>query len=312
MEQFLLREVKEKQQHTQLSSEVLSLVESFLGYLNLERGLSQNTQASYRYDIFQFISCLKLKSLDDLKDVDVKPWEEKLLADKSTSRARKLTSINSFMNYLVRNKVLDKNPLEHAVHPKVHRELPHTLNLEDIVDLQNSAILSTPQGMRDRAMISLMYGCGLRISEVCGLLFQNIFLKENFIKVYGKGSKERLVPLGSVAKDHLQYYLVHGRPKLLKKNSQNFVFLSQRGGAISRKTAWLNFKKYAQNVGLNFNVKPHLLRHSFATHLLCNGADLRSIQEMLGHSDISTTQVYTHLDVTQLKKVYEKYHSRAK
>ena len=163
--------------------------------------------------------------------------------------------------------------------------------------------------MRDRAIISLMYGCGLRVSEVCNLLLQNIFLEENFLKIYGKGSKERLVPLGSVAKEHLIFYLVHGRPALFKKNSGNFVFLSQRGGAISRKTFWLNLKKYAQALGLT--IKPHLLRHTFATHLLRNGADLRSIQAMLGHSDISTTQIYTHLNPSELQATYKRCHIRS-
>ncbi len=312
MEPFLLHVVKAKQQLTQVSNEVLLQIEAFLGYLNIEKGLSANTQASYRYDILQFASWTNLSAWEAVSEVDIKYWEEKLLEEKPSSRARKLTSLRVFFDYLVRHKVLTKNLLERAVHPKIHRELPRTLSIEDIVELQHSTVLSTPQGMRDRAMISLMYGCGLRISEVCGLLFQNVFLKENFLKIYGKGSKERLVPLGSIAKKHLQYYWVHGRPKLLKNNSGNFVFLSQRGGPISRKTLWVNLKKYAENLGFDFNLKPHLLRHSFATHLLCNGADLRSIQEMLGHSDISTTQIYTHLDVARLTQIYDKYHLRSK
>ena len=157
-----------------------------------------------------------------------------------------------------------------------------------------------------------MYSCGLRVSEVCKLLLQNLFLEENFLKIYGKGSKERLVPIGSIAKEHLIFYLVHGRPKLQKKNSGNFVFLSRVGKSISRKTFWVHLKQYAQAIGIPTNVSPHLLRHTFATHLLCNGADLRSIQTMLGHSDISTTQIYTHLDATQLRETYDKYHLRAK
>lgn len=312
MEPFLLHVVKAKQQLTQVSNEVLLQIEAFLGYLNIEKGLSSNTQVSYRYDILQFVSWTNLFAWEVVSEIDIKHWEEKLLEEKPSSRARKLTSLRLFFDYLVKHNVLSKNLLDHVVHPKIHRELPRTLSIDDIVELQHSAVLSTPQGMRDRAMISLMYGCGLRISEVCGLLFQNVFLEENFLKIYGKGSKERLVPLGSIAKEHLQYYCVHGRPKLLKNNSGNFVFLSQRGGPISRKTLWVNLKKYAKNLGFNFNLKPHLFRHSFATHLLCNGADLRSIQEMLGHSDISTTQIYTHLDVAQLTQIYDKYHLRSK
>ncbi len=302
--------MKESQQPTQIADVALEQLEAFLGFLNLEKGLSENTQKAYRYDILQFISVLNLKDVRALTQEDVAKWEQSLLNEKPTSRARKLISLRGFFNFLVKKGLLEKNLLERTVCPRIHRELPHTLSVNDITHLQSCMHLSTPQGMRDRAMISLMYGCGLRISEVCSLLFQNLFLEENFLKIYGKGSKERLVPLGSVAKEHLQYYLVHGRPLLLKKNSGNFVFLSSRGGPVSRKTLWVDIKKYARQLQLP-SVKPHHLRHSFATHLLSNGADLRSIQEMLGHADISTTQIYTHLDVGQLQATYNKYHLRA-
>ena len=261
--------MKESQQPTQIADVALEQLEAFLGFLNLEKGLSENTQKAYRYDILQFISVLNLKDVRALTQEDVAKWEQSLLNEKPTSRARKLISLRGFFNFLVKKGLLEKNLLERTVCPRIHRELPHTLSVNDITHLQSCMHLSTPQGMRDRAMISLMYGCGLRISEVCSLLFQNLFLEENFLKIYGKGSKERLVPLGSVAK-----------------------------------------KKYARQLQLP-SVKPHHLRHSFATHLLSNGADLRSIQEMLGHADISTTQIYTHLDVGQLQATYNKYHLRA-
>lgn len=312
MEPLSLQEVKEKVQHTPLTNEALSQIEAFLRYLNLECGLAKNTLISYRYDLNQMVEYLQLNTFKGISREQIDDWLLSFLSEKATSRARKITCAHRFFEYLIEKGVISKNPLEHVVQPKIHRALPHTLSLSDIEKLQGSTLLSNPQGVRDRAMISLMYGCGLRISEVCNLTFQNIFIEENFLKIYGKGSKERLVPLGSVAKEHLQFYLTHGRPTLVKKNSGNFIFLSQRGGPISRKTFWLNLKKYAQNIGIDLNVKPHLLRHSFATHLLQNGADLRSIQAMLGHSDISTTQIYTHLDVAQLQETYEKYHLRAK
>ena len=222
--------------------------------------------------------------------------------------------ISLWMPHLMlrKNSVLAKNPMEHAVAPKLQRTLPHALTLSNMEQLQGGTILSTPNGLRDRAMISLMYGCGLRVSEVCNLPLQAIFSNEGFLKIFGKGSKERLVPLGTVAQVHLEAYLVHGRPKLLKRNSGSFVFLSQRGRAISRKTFWVHLKRYARDIGLSVPVKPHLLRHTFATHLLCNGADLRSIQAMLGHSDIATTQIYTHLDPSQLQETYNRCHTRAK
>lgn len=304
--------MKENLQPTLTTNEAFKQIEAFLQYLNLECGLAKNTQVSYRYDLKQMAELLKLNTFNHVSHKQIDDWLLNLLPEKSTSRARKITCVHRFFEYLISKNIITKNPLEHIIQPKIHRTLPHTLSLNDIEKLQGSTLLSNPQGLRDRAMISLMYGCGLRISEVCNLTFQNIFMEECFLKIYGKGSKERLVPLGSIAKEHLQFYLTHGRSALVKKNSGNFIFLSQRGDPISRKTFWLNLKKYAQNVGIDLNVKPHLLRHSFATHLLQNGADLRSIQAMLGHSDISTTQIYTHLDVSQLKETYEKYHLRAK
>ena len=312
MEPLLLQGVKEKLQRTPTANEALNQIEAFLQYLNLECGLSKNTLDSYRYDLKQMVECLQLKTFVGVSHKQIDDWLLSFLSEKATSRARKITCAHRFFEYLIEKNSITQNPLEHVIQPKINRSLPHTLSLNDIEKLQGSTLVSSAQGLRDRAMISLMYGCGLRVSEVCNLTFQNVFMEENFLKIYGKGSKERLVPLGSIAKEHLQFYLTHGRPTLLKKNSGNFIFLSQRGGPISRKTFWLNLKKYAQNVGIDLNVKPHLLRHSFATHLLQNGADLRSIQAMLGHSDISTTQIYTHLDVKQLKETYEKYHLRAK
>ena len=285
---------------------------SFLSHLDLERGLSEHTRASYRYDILQFVQLTKVQAFEAVTERDTEVWQNALLDLKPTSRARKLVSLRRFFEFLIKKNLLSRNPLEHAVVPKLSRTLPHTLTLNDIQHLQGSTVLSTPNGLRDRAMISLMYGCGLRVSEVCNLSLQAIFLNEGFLKIFGKGSKERLVPLGSVAQAHLEAWLVHGRPKFAKKNSQSFVFLSQRGGAISRKTFWVHLKRYARDIGLKMPVKPHLLRHTFATHLLCNGADLRSIQAMLGHSDISTTQIYTHLNPSQLQETYNRCHIRAK
>ena len=291
--------------------EIRSCLESFLSHLDLECGLSQNTLQSYRYDLEQFIQVSQAANLKVSKE-QIETWQNHLLNLKPSSRARKFTSVKRFFEYLIKQKQLESSPLNAAFYPRIKRKLPQTLSLNAIENLQHSTLLSTPQGIRDRAMISLMYSCGLRVSEVCKLLLQNLFLEENFLKIYGKGSKERLVPIGSVAKEHLTFYLVHARPQLQKKNSGNFVFLSRVGKPISRKTFWVHLKQYAQAVGIPTNVSPHLLRHTFATHLLCNGADLRSIQTMLGHSDISTTQIYTHLDATQLRETYDKYHLRAK
>ena len=293
-------------------SSLSETLDSFLAHLDLECGLSEHTRNFYRYDILQFVELTKIRVFKDVTEKDTEAWQNALLDLKPASRARKLVSLRRFFEFLIKKNFISRNPLEHAVVPKLKRTLPHTLTLNDIQHLQGSTVLSTPNGLRDRAMISLMYGCGLRVSEVCNLPLQAIFLNEGFLKIFGKGSKERLVPLGSVAQAHLEAWLVHGRPKFAKKNSQSFVFLSQRGGAISRKTFWVHLKRYARDIGLEMPVKPHLLRHTFATHLLCNGADLRSIQAMLGHSDIATTQIYTHLNPSQLQETYNRCHIRAK
>ena len=295
-----------------LKSSLLNIVEMFLSHLDLERGLSEHTRASYRYDVLQFAKLTKIREFEAVTERDVEVWQNILLSLKPSSRARKLASLRCFFEFLRKKGIVSSNPTDHAVIPKLKRTLPHTLTLDEMQRLQCSTVLSTPNGLRDRAMISLMYGCGLRVSEVCNLPLQAIFLNDGFLKIFGKGSKERLVPLGSVAQGHLEAWLVHGRPKFAKKNSQSFVFLSQRGGAISRKTFWVHLKRYARDIGLEMPVKPHLLRHTFATHLLRNGADLRSIQAMLGHSDISTTQIYTHLNPAQLQETYNRCHIRAK
>lgn len=303
--------MKENQQPIPATNAAIQ-IEAFLSYLDIEGGLSKNTLTSYSYDLNQFVEITHIQDFNALSPDHVQAWEKALIPLKPASRARKLACLHHFFDHLKKQQGSTSNPIEHCAHPKIRRQLPHTLTLKEIENLQTSTLLSTPQGLRDRAMISLMYGCGLRISEVCQLTFQSLFLSENFLKIYGKGSKERLVPLGSVAKAHLEAYLTQGRPSLVKSNSANFIFLSQRGGPVSRKTFWLNLKHYAQAIGLPAPIKPHLLRHSFATHLLCHGADLRSIQAMLGHSSIATTQIYTHLNPTQLQAAYNQYHLRAK
>ncbi len=310
MAQLLSHAVKENLQRI-LMPNIKDNLESFLSYLYIECGLSQNTLQSYRYDLEQFIEISNATNIS-VNKVQIETWQNTLLTLKASSRARKFTSVKRFFNYLIKQKKIEANPLNTAYYPRTKRKIPQTLSLNAIENLQHSTLLSTPQGIRDRAIISLIYSCGLRVSEVCKLLLQNLFLEENFLKIYGKGSKERLVPIGSIAKEHLTFYLVHARPKLQKQCSGNFVFLSRLGKPISRKTFWLNLKQYAKTIGIEANVSPHLLRHTFATHLLCNGADLRSIQTMLGHSDISTTQIYTHLDPSQLIKTYNQYHLRAK
>lgn len=310
----LLRAVKEKTQLTpNVRQPLQSKLQSFIGYLSLEKGLSKNTLQSYTYDLQHFVRTLPeaVCNFNQINKTIIDGWLSDLLHLKASSRARKITSVRQFFEYLIKVHALEQNPLQHIKNPLLRRLLPNTLSVDEIETLQGSMVLSYPQGLRDRAMISVMYACGLRVSELCDLVLQNLFLDENFIKVYGKGSKERLVPIGAVAKMHLQQYLVYGRPKLQKSKTNNAVFISQNGRPLSRKTFWLHLKRYAKDAKCQKNVKPHLLRHSFATHLLIHGADLRSIQTMLGHSDISTTQLYTQLNPVHLQEAYKKYHPRA-
>ena len=286
-------------------------IESFLSFLSLEKGLSENTIKSYRYDLEQFFKYVaECSSWEFVKKEHVEHWLCALEDLKVRSRARKITCLRRFFNYLLQKNFIQEPPVQLLKQPRLAPSLPHVLKLQEIERLQNSMSLSTPQGLRNRAMISVMYACGLRISELCKLQLQDLYLSEGFVKVYGKGSKERLVPIGHLAQEHLKIYLQEARPKLQKAKSGSWVFLSQNGSAISRKTFWLYLKAYAERVGIK-NLKPHLLRHSFATHLLLNGADLRSIQAMLGHSDISTTQIYTHLDPQKLQETYNRCHIRA-
>lgn len=286
----------------------------FLSHLNLEKGCAENTLKSYHYDLKSATTFFKSRKVNGWRTISrevVEEWLTHVSSLKTSSRARKLSVLKAFFNFLVVKKILEQNPLKNAPTPTLARHLPNTLSPKEIDCLLGAPSLSSPQGLRDKAMIELMYASGLRVSELCGLTLQSLFLEENFLRIYGKGSKERLVPIGGKAKEALKHYLALGRPNLQKSNSGNEVFLSQNGRALSRKTFWLFLKKYARQIGLQKTIKPHLLRHSFATHLLLNGADLRSIQAMLGHSDISTTQIYTRLNPKHLVETYRKCHPRA-
>jgi integrase/recombinase XerD len=206
---------------------------------------------------------------------------------------------------------MKKNPMEEIHLPKVSRDLPDVLTVDEMKCLLDAPSCESPQGVRDRAMLELAYGSGLRVSELCQLSLQALDLENGFVRVYGKGSKERIVPMGRFAIAALEKYLQCGRPLLISRKTGSALYLSRRGVALSRKTFWFYLREYARNAGLQCSIKPHTLRHSFATHLLENGADLRFIQEMLGHEDISTTQIYTRVETKRLQEQYEKFHPHA-
>ncbi len=292
-------------------------VESFLAWLELERGLSKNTIQSYAGDLVQCAVYLKTKGVLDWQAVEedsVREWTAHLSrADYArTSQARKLSALRMFARHLVRENIRKDDFTELLGAPKLSRKLPEVLTREEIERLLDAPAVSSPHGLRDRAILELFYSSGLRVSELCGVLLQSINLDEGYVRVFGKGSKERIAPIGGAAVKAVQDYLVGGRPQFVKAKTGSELFLSQQGRAISRKMVWVLIKEYAAKAGITKPIKPHLLRHSFATHLLEGGADLRAIQEMLGHSDISTTQIYTSVQAARLADEHALYHPRAK
>ncbi len=284
------------------------LLKSYVDYLYTEKGLSHNTIESYRRDLKKFLHFLKDKSFFTRKDIS--RFIEKLRNDgqNSSSIARAISSIRSFCRYLLLEKVIDEDPSENLESPKKWLRIPKALSIEEIIKLLEQQAQSRYY-LRDRAMLELCYACGLRVSEIIYLKIDDLKFNAGFIKVKGKGSKERIVPVSERAMNFVKRYIVELRPLLLKKDTIDFVFLSNRGHPMTRQRFWQALKSYAKLAGIDLS--PHVLRHSFATHLLEGGADLRSLQKMLGHSDISTTQIYTKVTTDRLKKAFLKHHPRA-
>lgn len=298
-------------------AEIAEQVEQYLSYLELERGLARNTVASYRIDLLQFAAHLGKRGLTNSRQAtgaDVTDWLYRLTeaGSKSSSAARKLVAVRNFSRYLVSEAICKKDFAELVRGPRVVRKLPETLNASEVAKLLSTPSSATPHGLRDRALLELFYSSGLRVSELANLALQQVDLDQGVVRVFGKGAKERLVPVGSAAVVSIRTYLLAGRPALVKSRTGSALFLSERGRAISRKTLWGLIKGYAKRAGITKNVKPHLLRHSFASHLLAGGADLRAIQEMLGHADIGTTQIYTAVETQRLTDQHRRYHPRGR
>lgn len=287
---------------------------SYLNYLQVERGLSANTLQAYRRDILDFLSFLNDRKLrlQDVRKGELSSYLQTLYSHLSArSVARKIVSLRSFYRYLLLDKHVNEDPTENLDSPRTWRSLPKYLTLEEVDLLLQQPDIEVPLGLRDRTMLEVLYATGLRVTELVRLKSSEVNLDVGFLRTQGKGSKERLVPIGDSARGFIRRYLAESRPQLLRKRLNSpFLFVTRQGKPMSRVYFWMMIVKYGQQAGIERAITPHVLRHSFATHLLERGADLRAVQLMLGHADISTTQIYTHVTRERLKQVYDKYHPR--
>lgn len=286
----------------------VELIDKFLDYYWLSSGASQNTLSAYRSDLKLFAKFLD-NDMSSIDGADINDYFKHRNLSAAT-QARILTCLRIFYQYLLTQQLISINPTAKLHHPKQIQKLPIFLNVEEVDQLLNTPDNNTIIGMRDRAMLELLYSCGLRVSELITLNYHNINLSEEYIRIHGKGNKERLLPMGEVAMDYLNTYEKKARPFLLKSGQTDHYFLSNRGSGMSRQNFFYMIKAYATKAGIDKPLSPHTLRHAFATHLVQQGADLRSVQLMLGHSDISTTQIYTHIQNVQLKSQHAKHHPR--
>lgn len=291
-------------------------IRAFLNCLRVEKGLSENTLHAYRRDMTKFAGFAAERGITAAPKVTRSDIVDFLsvLYDRgldSRSVARHLVTIRHFFRFALTEGYITDDPAVTIESPKFRQSLPEFLSLEEVDRLLQQPDTSTPIGLRDRAMIEVMYSCGLRVSELCNISVSDLQADAGYLRCVGKGNKERLVPVGKKALDALRVYLRKGRPKLLQKSSTAYLFLNQKGRRLDRIAFWKILSDYGRKAALRRSLTPHMLRHSFATHLLDRGADLRSVQMMLGHSDISTTQIYTHVVEERLKQVYKAHHPRA-
>jgi integrase/recombinase XerD len=292
------------------------LLQQFLDYVRLERALSPNTVYAYQQDLLALQEFQKKIKKESYNQLTRKHLVDFLLHERdrgmsSTTLARRLVAVKIFFRYLQQEGFLDTNPADSMDSPRLWKVLPDFLSPNEITRLLDAPDLSKPAGVRDKAMIECLYGTGLRVSELVNLELHNLHFDEGYVRCLGKGRKERVVPVGTSAREAIERYLDEVRPLWEPEGGIAMVFLSPRRQALSRQRIWTLIKQYARDAGIQKSVSPHTLRHSFASHLLSNGAPHRLIQEMLGHADISTTQIYTHVDQTRLKQIHAKHHPRA-
>lgn len=288
----------------------------YLHYLKVERGLSENTINSYGIDLKLFLEYLRENEIPSFKQVNKEVIVNYMQAEKNNNKAnssilRSVSSLRKFFQYLAQEKIIEKDPMLLIDTPKKKQHLPQVLTKEEVEKLLHSPNTGQVLGLRDRAMLELMYATGLRISEIINLKLEDLHLTMGTLQTLGKGHKERIVPVGDEAIKWINRYLEEARPKLLKQKRSNYLFLNFHGNNLTRQGVWKNLKAEVRKAGIQKNITPHTLRHSFATHILENGADLRIVQELLGHADISTTQIYTHLSNKQLADIYNRAHPRA-
>lgn len=292
------------------------LIDTFLNYLFVERGLSNNTISSYRRDLNLYVDFLTNNRIDALSKTSKNDIVNFMLFQKNqglsvNSISRRLTAVRIFYRFLVRERILRKDPSSLVDSPKTWKKIPDALSLNEIELLLHQPNIRQMQGARDKAILEVFYATGMRVSEVVNLKIDSSNFDIGFVRCIGKGNKERIIPLGKKAIESIKRYLLVSRPYFLKKKESDFLFLNRSGNKISRQSLWKLIKRYAQSAKIKKPLKPHILRHSFATHLLEHGADLRSVQEMLGHSNISTTQIYTHINKDRLKTIHKTFHPRA-
>tara|TARA_A100001037_G_scaffold306142_1_gene349497 strand:- start:4789 stop:5676 length:888 start_codon:yes stop_codon:yes gene_type:complete len=290
--------------------------QDYLTMLRVERNVSPKTLEAYGRDLKQYFSFLSEKSVTHINQISqghVREYIRKLnqcgLASSSITRI--LSSIRSYHKYLSSERLVDENPTLVLSNPRVQKKLPDVLIEEEISSIINVVDETSPFARRDKAIIEMLYSCGLRVSELCDLTLNHLFLDDDMIRIMGKGLKERLLPIGDRAKKYIDEYIIHSRPRMQKGKGGSTVFLSRNGNKLTRAMINNILRKWSKLAGITKPVSPHTLRHSFATHLLEGGADLRFVQALLGHSDISTTQIYTHLDKEHLKEVYQTHHPRS-
>ncbi|MFA6179453.1 MAG: site-specific tyrosine recombinase XerD [Candidatus Methylopumilus sp.] len=291
-----------------------ALLDDFIDRIWLEEGLARNTLDSYRQDLEQFSAWVQKvaeKSLLQVEQVDIQEYLAfKFPTSKPRTISRLIASLRRLYRFALRENKISVDPTLQIESPKLPRSLPKSLSEDDVVALLNAPDLNEAIGLRDRAMLEILYASGLRVSELVGLKVTEVSLSEGVVRVTGKGSKTRLVPMGEVAVDWISRYLNEGRPQILEKRLSDSMFVTQRGSAMTRQAFWYLIKRYALLAGINKHMSPHVLRHAFATHLLNHGADLRVVQMLLGHSDISTTQIYTHVARERLKQLHSVHHPR--
>lgn len=300
-------------------TEIPIIIEQFLDAIWMERGLSENTLAAYRTDLKKFSSWLILSVNNILPEMLLKTdrttivdylaeLEKRKMSPRS--RARVLSSLRRFYAYLLREKLIEVDPVALIDAPKLGRSLPKTLTESDVESLLQAPDTATLLGLRDRALFEVLYATGLRVTELVSLALTQVNLQQGVVRVTGKGNKERLVPLGEEAVNWIENYLLNSRPDLLKGQVTDALFVTKRGGAMTRQAFWYLIKRYALQAKIAVSISPHTLRHAFATHLLNHGADLRVVQMLLGHSDLSTTQIYTHVAKARMKSLHSKHHPR--